>query len=187
MHEPPTSSDAAPQMPSELRVLHEAITATLKAAIPQFQHVEAYPILKEGMKLPALLYAATNFAPAARPGDGRLCITVTFEAAVMLEANRGMAPLQAAILAAKVLQVLQDQYWDVDFVDQPMDAQAMPSEFIPQLARCTGWSVMWRQNVYLGETEWPWENEPPGSLVFGFDPDTGAGSEGHYQGPEDMA
>ena len=185
MSEPQISSDEL-VLPSELKVLHDAMTAALKAGLPQIQHVEAYPILKEGMKLPALLYAATNFAPGVKPGDGRLCVKVTFEAVVLLESRRSLAPLQAAILAGKVMQLLDEQYWDLDFVDQVEDVQAMPSEVVPELARCVGWSLQWRQDVYLGDTAWPWNNEPPGSLVFAFDPETGEGSEGNYQSPEQM-
>lgn len=186
MSEPQTSSSEA-VVPSELRVLHEAMTATLKEALPQIQHIEAYPVVKEGMKLPALLYAATNFAPGIQPGDGRLLVTVTFEALILLESKRPMAPLQAAILASKLMQVLDQQYWDLVFVDQAQDMQAIPAEMAPELARCVGWAVQWRQNVYLGDTAWPWENEPPGSLVFAFSPDTGPDSEGSYLSPEEMA
>lgn len=173
-------------LPSELTQLHGAMTATMKAGLPQIQHVEAYPILREGMKLPALLYAMTNVAPGVKPGDGRLCVTATFEACILLERSRNEAPLQAAILAAKLMQLLDEQYWDVDFVDQVKDMQASPTELIPDLARCTGWSVAWRQDIYLGDTEWPWENQPPGSLVFAFAPDTGPGNEAGYIRPEDI-
>jgi len=185
MNELQTSSNEV--VPSELRVLHEAMTAAFKAALPQIGHVEAYPILKEGMKLPALLYAATNFAAGADPGDGRLCVTVTFEALILLEAKRAMAPLQAAILASKLMQVLQQQYWELDFVDQAHDVQAMPADVSPELHRCVGWAVQWRQNIYLGDTAWPWPDEPPGSLLFAFDPDSGAGNEGGYFPPEALA
>lgn len=186
MNEPQISSDG-PAIPSELKVLHDAMTAVFEAELPEVKHVEAYPILKEGMKLPALLYAATNFAPGVKPGDGRLCVKVTFEAIVLLESRRQLAPLQAAILAGKVMQLLDEQYWGLDFVDQVQDVQAMPSDVAPELASCVGWSLQWRQDVYLGDTSWPWANEPPGSLVFAFDPDTGAGSEGGYIPPEAMA
>jgi len=182
MNEQPTSSSQA--VPSELTVLHEAITATLKEALPQIKLVEAYPVLKEGMALPALLYAMTNVAPGLNPGDGRLCVSATFEAIILLESKRAMAPLQAAILASKLLQLVNEQYWDVDFVDQPSDMQAMPAEVLPELHRCVGWTVQWRQNIYLGDTAWPWPDEPPGSLVFAFDPDSGPGNEGQYVAPE---
>ena len=183
MNEPQTSSDEQ-VMPSELRLLHEAMTATFKAGLPLIEHVEAYPILKEGMKLPALLYAMTNVAPGVDPGDGRLCVTVTFEGLILLESKRAMAPLQAAILASKVMQVLNQQYWELDFVDQVFDVQAMPAEAVPELVRCVGWAVQWRQNIYLGDTAWPWPDEPPGSLVFAIDPDSGPGNEGQYVAPE---
>jgi hypothetical protein len=188
MNEPPISSDEPPVIPSELKQLHDAMTATLQERLPQFQHIEAYPkLVKEGIKLPALLYTATNFAPGESPGDGRLLLKVTFEALVLLESSRPLAPLQAAILASKLMQLLDLQYWDLDFVGPTENVEAMPAEFAPQLARCVGWAVQWQQDVYLGDTEWLWENEPPGSLVFGFDPDSGPGSEGLYQGPEAMA
>lgn len=188
MNEPPISSDEPQVIPSELKQLHDAMTATLKAGLPQFLHVEAYPkLIKEGMKLPALLYAATNFAPGDDPGDGRLCLKVTFEALVLLESSRPLAPLQAAILASKLMKLLRHQYWDSDFVGSTENVQAMPSEFVPELARCVGWSVQWQQDVYLGETEWLWENEPPGSLVFSFYPESGEGNEHNYQSPEAMA
>ena len=188
MNEPPISSDEPPVIPSELKQLHDAMTATLQAELPQFKLIEAYPkLIKEGMKLPALFYAATNFAPGDDPGDGRLCLKVTFEALVMLESSRPLAPLQAAILASKLMKVLQLQFWEVDFVGPTENVQAMPAEFLPELARCVGWAVQWQQDVYLGETEWPWENEPAGLLVFAFDPDSGPGNEDQYQAPEQLA
>ncbi|WP_200627814.1 hypothetical protein [Pseudomonas sp. LAM2023] len=188
MSEPPISSDEPPVIPSELKQLHDAMTTTLQAELPQFRLIEAYPkLVKEGMKLPALLYAATNFAPGADPGDGRLCLKVTFEALVLLESSRALAPLQAAILASKLMKVLRLQYWEADFVGPTENVQAMPAEFVPELASCVGWSVQWQQDVYLGDVEWPWEDQPPGSLVFAFEPDSGPGSEGQYQAPEAMA
>lgn len=175
MSEPQTSGDPL-ALPSELKVLHDTMTAALKAGLPEIQHVEAYPILKEGMRLPALLYAATNFAPGVKPGDGRLCVKVTFEAVVLLESRRGLAPLQAAILASKVMRLLDEQYWDLDFVDQVEDVQAMPTEVVPELARCVGWSLQWRQNVYLGDTEWLWPDEFGGHLKFTNYPDEQEGA-----------
>ena len=164
MREPLISSDP-PAAPSELRELHEAMTATMREHLPQFQLIEAYPVLEKGMKLPALLYAATNFAPGVKPGDGRLCLKVTFEAVVLLESGRPLAPLQAAILAGKVMQVLDDQYWNLDFVGGVENMQAMPAEALPDLVRCVGWALQWQQDVYLGDTAWPWD-DLLGSLEF---------------------
>lgn len=186
MHEPPISSDDQQAAPSELTELHNAITATLRERLPLLELVEAYPVLEEGMKLPALLYAATNFAPGVKPGDGRLCLKVTFEAVVLLESGRALAPLQAAILAGKVMQVLDDQYWNLDFVGGVENIQAMPAELAPDLVRCVGWALQWQQDVYLGETAWVWDDQPPGSLMFAFDPESGADNQGEYFPPESV-
>ena len=53
-------------------------------------------------------------------------------------------------------------------------------------ARYAVWVVEWTQIIYLGEEEWPWPNQPPGSIVWGFVPDTGSGKEGSYLPPEAM-
>lgn len=187
MHEPPISSDEPQVVPSQLKELHDAMTATMREHLPLFKLIEPYPkLLEEGMALPALMYAATNFAPGVKPGDGRLCLKVTFEAIVLLESLRPMAPLQAAILASQVMRLLDDQYWNLDFVGGVENLQAMPAEAVPDLVRCVGWALQWQQDVYLGDTEWLWPDEPPGSLVFAFHPNTGAGSEDAYESPEAM-
>lgn len=175
-----------PTLPSELTLLHDAMTAAIKAALPKVVYVKDHPVLEEGMPMPALIYALTNLAPGDDPGDGRVCLMATFEACILVESSRDRAPLQAAILAGKLAQLLHNQYWDLDFVDHVRDVQAMPGESVPELEQCATWSAQWRQPVYLGDTEWLWPDEPPGSLVFAFSPDTGTGSEGGYQSPEAM-
>nr|WP_314493258.1 hypothetical protein [uncultured Pseudomonas sp.] len=173
--------------PSELTQLHAAMTQAMTKALPQLPNIAAYPVLEAGMQLPAMFYALTGMAPGPDPGDGRTCIMATFEALILVEEDREQAPLQAAILASKLVKLLDGQYWDLDFVDQTQDVQAMPSEITPELLKCVGWSVQWRQTVYLGGTEWPFPDEPPGALVFAFDPDTGPGNEGLYRPAADMA
>ncbi|MEZ0197377.1 hypothetical protein AB9U01_25320 [Pseudomonas qingdaonensis] len=176
-----------PTSPSEFTLLHDAMTTAITDALPQCRHVEAYPkLVAEGMKLPALMFAMTAVEPGPDPGDGRTCITATFEALILVEEARPRAPLQAAILAGHLVKLLRLQYWDQDFVGPVTDVRGMPSE-TPEILQCVSWSVHWRQDIYLGDTAWLWDDEPPGSLMFAFHPDTGPGSEGSYVAPEDMA
>lgn len=170
----------------ELAELHGAMTAAMQQAIPQAVNVQAYPVLEQGMKMPALFYAMTSIAPGDDPGDGRVCVLATFEACVLVESDREQAPLQAAVLASKLVKLLHQQYWALDFVDHVRDVQAMPSEALPELVQCAAWSVTWRQPIYLGETEWLWPDEPPGTLKFAFSPNTGSGQEGQYFEPESL-
>ena len=177
----PQTSDSPPL--HELTQLHEAITASIKREIPQLVHVEAYPVLQQGMPMPMLIYAMTNVQPGVDPGDGRVCVVATFEAAILVESSRSQAPLQAAILASKFAGLLHQQQWDMDFTLPVSAVQAMPTEPVPELAECAAWSVMWQQTLYMGETTWPWD-DAPGKLVFAFDPETGAAHESDYVAPE---
>ncbi|MNN92135.1 hypothetical protein D3C81_2103710 [compost metagenome] len=68
-----------------------------------------------------------------------------------------------------------------------MLVRAEPDWSRPELDGLAVWVVEWTQVIYLGEEEWPWSDQPPGTLVFGFSPDTGPGSENQYIAPEDMA
>ena len=49
------------------------------------------------------------------------------------------------------------------------------------------WLVEWTQSLRLGDPEWAWEDQPPGSLMLGFDPQTGPGHEPDYFAPEALA
>jgi hypothetical protein len=167
MSEQTTSSEAAV---SELTALHQAIEATFKARIPAFKHVEAYAELGKDMGEPALLFAMTGAAPAPDTGTGKTALNCRFQAAVLVDATRKRAPLQAAILASRVAVVLRGQYWDVDFVEEPTHVQVLPDGSVPELAQFCVWVVEWFQVVHFGELEWPWEDEPPGSLLFGIHP-----------------
>nr|BFE89970.1 hypothetical protein GCM10020185_05060 [Pseudomonas brassicacearum subsp. brassicacearum] len=85
--------------------------------------------------------------------------------------------------------------WPCCCVSRHGGLEVEPAEFVraaqdwtrPELDGYAVWVVEWTQTIYLGEEEWPWPNQPPGSLLWGFSPDTGSGSEGSYQPPEDMA
>ena len=39
----------------------------------------------------------------------------------------------------------------------------------PDLDGYTVWLVEWTQQIYLGDEEWPWPDEPPGTLVLDVD------------------
>ncbi|MNG17201.1 hypothetical protein D3C84_1011710 [compost metagenome] len=64
-----------------------------------------------------------------------------------------------------------------------------PAEFIqaaqdwtkPELDGYTVWVVEWTQQIYLGHVEWPWPDEPPGTLMISV------GHEGQPVPPEALA
>jgi len=169
---------------SDLVQLHQAITSTLEAAIPQLQTIASYAAVQQDTPLPALFHSIVEMKPASDPGDGHSCVTATFEARIVVDARRPQSALEVMALAARLMVVLRQQYWGVDFVEEARAVNALPQGTEWPAAT---WVVKWEQVLHIGESQWPWPNQPPGSLVFAFDPDSGPGNEGRYQAPEDFA
>lgn len=162
----PTTSDETSQAVSELTILHEAIEATLAERMPRVVEVKAYPELESIVAEPSLLFALVDMKPGEDTGTGKTAMACQFQAAILVDATRTRAPLQAAILAAQLANVLRGQYWDLEFVDAPTRVHARPDGSTPELAQFCVWVVDWVQVVHFGEFEWPWPDEAPGTLVF---------------------
>ncbi|MGC5702328.1 hypothetical protein J4P02_19200 [Pseudomonas sp. NFXW11] len=171
---------------NELIQLHDAMASTIKAAMPQLLKVEAAPGTPDGSVVPAVYFSISAMDHSADPGDGRSGLKASFEARLLVDPNLARAPLQAAILAAQLMDLLRGQYWDLDFVDGVTAMQAKPAPAPEASALKNLWLVQWQQVIYLGQEQWPWPNQPPGSLALGFSPDTGLGNRDRYQSPEQM-
>ena len=155
--------------------------------MPKILYVEQFPEMGQMVDVPALLYGLTDMTLGEDRGTGQTALIGRFQSCILVEADRPKASLQAAILAGQMMTVLKDQWWDVDFVTGPPEqVHAQPEAPTLELEQFVMWSVQWIQAFELGDTDWPWPDEPPGSLVFGFSPDIGPGSEQRYVAPEDI-
>ncbi|WP_278929711.1 hypothetical protein [Pseudomonas qingdaonensis] len=172
---------------NELGTLHQAISAALSAGMPQLRHVEAFARPDENTALPALMHTLTGMRPGVDPGDGRTCVNASFEARILVSKARQQASLEAMTLAAQLTALLRQQFWSLGFVDAISQVQARPSAIPAEVPGTLEWRVQWQQPVYLGDLQWPWPDQPPGSLLFAFSPDTGPAHKDSYQAPEDMA
>ena len=164
---------------SDLDALHQAISATIHAAMPQLATVGSYAGVQQDTPLPALFHGIVDIKPGADPVDGHSRLVATFEARISCD---GQAALDAVILATQLMVLLRKQYWDIDFVEEAVAIQAMPTT-----PSSSTWTVQWQQALHLGEVQWHWPNQPPGSLVIAFDPDTGPEHESGYKALEDFA
>lgn len=157
---------------SELTTLHDAITRTIAAAMPRFLHVEHFPELGAEVQTPALLFGLTDMTLGTDRGEGKTALIGRFQSCILVDAIRDKASLQAAILAAQMTSILNYQFWDLDFVTGPPEnIHAQPEAPTPDLEQFVMWSVQWTQAFEVGEVEWPWPDEPPGSVKFGFNDD----------------
>ncbi|NBF04728.1 hypothetical protein GV819_20810 [Pseudomonas sp. Fl5BN2] len=171
---------------NELTQLQAAITSTIKAAMPHLHTVEAFPKALDGSSEPAIYLAIIGLDQGPDPGDGRSCMRATFEARALVDPSLAQAPLQAAILAAQLIELLRCQHWALDFVEGATAVSAKPAGTSAEPVQSAEWIVQWQQLIYLGQEQWPWPNQPPGTLVLGFSPDIGPGHEADYQSPEQM-
>lgn len=171
---------------NELQTLHEAITATIKSAMPQLQIVDAYAMAAQDTALPALFHSIAGLKPGVDPGDGRSCIVAIIDARILVDASLAQASLQAATLATQLTVLLRKQFWDLDFVEEAKNVQGLPVQAAPGALHPVSWVVQWEQTLHLGDPQWPWPDEP-GPIAFAFSPDTGPGHEGGYQTPEELS
>lgn len=163
---------------SELATLHAALTATIREAMPELASVDAYTTVGNDPALPALRHGIVRMVADAAPRDGRSVLFATFEADIATDPDNPAARLQGSLLAAQLVDLLRQQLWGLDFVEASRNVRAYLSGI--------SWKVRWEQPVLLGEAQWHWPDEPPGSLLLGISPDTGAGKQDQYFAPEDL-
>ncbi|UVK81979.1 hypothetical protein LOY46_20845 [Pseudomonas sichuanensis] len=164
---------------SQLAMLQTTLTQTIREAIPDLASVEAQATVGSSTALPALRHGIVSMVADAAPRDGRSVLAITFEADITPDTASTDARLQGSELAAQLMDLLRQQLWGLEFVEATRNVQA---QYLG-----AEWKVRWEQPVLLGEPRWEWPDQPPGSLVLGFEPETGPGNEGRYINPEDLA
>lgn len=164
---------------SELSTLSATLTARVREALPTLASVDSHDSAETTLALPALRQGILRMTADGAPRDGRSVLIATFEADITLDTTQPEARLQGSELAAQLMDLLRQQLWGLDFVEASRNVQAQYEG--------SGWKVRWEQPILFGEPQWAWPDQPPGSLLLGVDPDTGAGNQHKYLAPEDLA
>ncbi|WP_325985749.1 hypothetical protein VP719_11800 [Pseudomonas protegens] len=151
--------------PFSLGQLYGAIEQHIKDAIPGLQYVGTMPHMLQEVALPAVVIELVEFEPALDQLTGQTAVQARFEARVIVAAEQEDCEQQAAFGAAQLAVLLRLQTWGLE---------VEPAEFVragrdwtrPELDTMAVWAVEWIHVLYLGLEEWPWPNQPPGTLVF---------------------
>jgi hypothetical protein len=165
--------------PFSLDQLYRAIEQHLKAHLPGVQAVTAWPNIKDRIALPAVFIELAEMEPGVDIGTGQTTLVCKFEARIIVDPIRPQHCQQAAYLAAQLAVLLRLQTWGLE-VEPAEFGQAMQDWTKPELDGYVVWLVEWTHQLYLGVEEWPWPNEPPGSLIFDIESGDGPVS------PEDL-
>ncbi|VVN89459.1 hypothetical protein PS706_01785 [Pseudomonas fluorescens] len=158
--------------PFSLEQLYRAIERHLHDHLPGVQTVAVWPNIDDRIALPAVLVELAEMEPGVDSGTGETCLACKFEARLITDPIQPGHHQQAVFLAGQLAVLLRAQSWGVE-VEPAEFVQAMQDWTKPELDGYTVWVVEWIQQIYLGETCWPWPDQPPGSLVIDLGPGVG--------------
>lgn len=169
-----------------LELLYEAIEAHIAQAIPGLACVCTMPHMADHVDVPAAVVELVELEPGKDAGTGETTLVARFEARFIVGSEDADCQQKAAFAAAQMAVLLRIQTWGLE-VEPAEFVRAAQDWTRPELDGYAVWVVEWTQTIYLGEEEWPWPNQPPGSLLWGFGSETAPVSEGSYLPPEEMA
>lgn len=152
--------------------LYQAIEAHIRIHLPDVCTVAMWPDIRDRIPLPAVLIELAEIEPGHDPGTGETSLSCKFEARVITDPIHRDHHQQAVFLAGQLAVLLRMQSWGVK-VEPAEFVQSMPDWTKPELDGYTVWVVEWTQQIYLGDAEWPWPDQPPGTLVLNLEPGDG--------------
>ena len=155
------------EQPFSLDQLYQAVEQHLTAHLPGVQTVSAWPDIQDRIALPAVFLELAEIEPGVDIGTGETTLVCKFEARIIVDPIRPFHQQQAVQLATQLAVILRAQTWGLE-VEPAEFVQALQDWTQPALDGYTVWLVEWTQQVYVGPEEWPWPDQPPGTLLFGF-------------------
>ena len=173
------------EQPFSLDLLYSAIEVHIRKALPDIEYVAVFPHMLEQVALPAVVVELAELEPGQDLGTGETTLVARFEARVIVAGEHVECQQQAAFAAAQIAVLLRTQTWGLE-VEPAEFVRAAQDWSRPELDGYVVWVVEWTQIIYLGEAQWPWPDQPPGTLVFAFTPTTGPGNEGEYFPPDSL-
>lgn len=165
--------------------LYQAIEQHLQQHLPGVQTVAAWPNIENHIPLPAVFLEMSEIEPGVDIGTGETTMVCKFEARIIVDPLQSDHHRQVVQLATQLIVLLRAQNWGLP-VECAEFIQAVQDWTRPELDGYTVWLVEWSQTIYLGAEEWPWPDEPPGTLLIGVSPDIGPDSREQYVAPEHL-
>lgn len=153
--------------PFSLDQLYQAVEQHLVRHLPGVQTVTAWPNIQDRIALPAVFLELAEIEPGTDIGTGETTLVCKFEARIIVDPIPPQHQQQAVQLVTQLAVLLRAQTWGLE-VEPAEFVQALQDWTQPALDGYTVWLVEWTQQIYVGPEEWPWPDQPPGSLLFGF-------------------
>lgn len=158
--------------PFSLEQLYQAIEQHIRTHVPGVQTIAVWPNIEDRVALPAVFVELAEMESGIDTATGETALACKFEARVITDPIQPDHHQQAVFLAGQLAVLLRMQSWGVA-VEPSEFVQAMQDWTKPELDGYTVWVVEWTQQIYLGEAQWPWPDQPPGTLVLNIEPGDG--------------
>lgn len=157
--------------PIPLARVYAAMEEAITQAIPDLCYVGTMPGMLTVVDVPAVVIELAGFDAAERdPGTGEVAVEARFEARPIVGVEDEDHLHVVAFIAAQLAVLLRLQTWGIE-VEPAQFVRAERDWSRPELDSMAVWVVEWTQIIYLGEEEWPWPMQPPGTLVLKVGPD----------------
>lgn len=156
--------------PIPLDRLYAAIEEHIVRTLPALEYVGTMPDRLDRIAIPAVVIELVEWEPGPELGTGEVGVEARFEARVIVAGEEDYSLRIAAFSAAQLTVLLRMQTWGIE-VEPAKFVRAAQDWTRPELDGYAVWVVEWTQIIYLGEEEWPWPIQPPGSLVLKVGPD----------------
>ncbi|NUU35143.1 hypothetical protein [Pseudomonas sp. C2B4] len=156
--------------PIPLDQVYAAIEQCIARTVPALAFVGTMPDRLDHVALPAVVIELVEWEPGPDPGTGEVGVEARFEARVIVAGEEENSLRIAAFTAAQLTVLLRMQTWGLA-IEQAQFVRAAQDWTRPELDGYAVWVVEWTQVIYLGEEEWPWPDQPPGTLVLAVGPD----------------
>lgn len=136
-----------------LKTLHDAIEAGLKAALPDMLTMQVYPRHQQKIPTPCVVLEMSEMLPGHDPGTGQIALTGHFQARVIIDPLAVDSDMLVRELSARVALATQGQTWELPVTPARL-IQVGEDPFRPALDAYTVWLVEWAHEFHLG-AGWP--------------------------------
>lgn len=142
-----------PDTEIDLDALTDAIVASISAAFPVFQLVEAYPDDHRSLPTPCCVIELADLEPAEDIGTEQLAVVARFEARIVMGFRAPDVKRALPKLAAAVALHASKKRWGLPV--EPATITAIErDDFDPDLDQFDVWRVDWQQTIHIGASVW---------------------------------
>ena len=168
-------------MLDNLKTLHDAMIAGLRAALPDISPIDAYPRIGRKIPTPSIALELSEMEPGHDPGTGQTSLIGRFQARAICDPLGAHADLAVRELAARIACVVHAQTWGVPVTPARL-VQIGDDPFKPELDAYLVWLVEWTHEFDLGDVAAPFP-AAGSAVLWGIDPDTGTAPGAEYADP----